>query len=129
MSFFIPDEPALTDEIIVGIFEYLCACEIRKLLKILPNNQEGQQDGYVMCLTDLFGSVDEDIAESMYQRGKTYIHVIDRIMDTMKNHVNKWKNEPMSVDSFTRIKEVSDNAVREYFVHNSKEMIEAIKFL
>ena len=140
-------DPVLTDEIIVRIFEHLCLCELRKILsgagvakayiQISPLHQEGLQDGYITCLSDLFGAVDDSISESMHQREKTYLHVVDQIMDAAYDEVEELKddmehspeNKTFGVNDLGRIEKISVSAVRSYFTKNKQDMVDAIKFL
>ncbi|KKM73860.1 hypothetical protein LCGC14_1406230 [marine sediment metagenome] len=126
-------------DIIVKIFKHLCLCELRKNLGIYSQNQEGLQDGYIMCLTDLFGAVDDEISESMFQREKTYIHVTDHIInevyeieefkDELEAELKKERRSLGAVKDLDRLEQISKSAVKSYFLQNKQEMLEAIKFL
>ena len=133
-------QPWITDELVVKIFEHFCNCEIKKIFGCGPQNQNGQQDGYFKCLFDFFGPPGktlEDTLDDAFYKGKSYINVMDNLIDTelsedVERILETCNNEGRDVGSLEDIIEIETSvkrAVKDYYRKNPDAMREALKFM
>lgn len=130
-------EPLMTEDMVIRIFEHMVICEMRKILGYLPQMQDGQQDGYLKCLIDLFGSQGfEKTLEIAYDKGKPYLSIVDDIVDThlqeclefIIDESNAEQRDVGSLEDLRRIDAASGRAVLKYFHNHKREMIDAVNF-
>lgn len=127
-------QPNMTEEMLLTIFEYLCICEVKKQIGMSPEGFEGSQNGYVMCLSHLFGECSEDEMEWAFEEEKTYLHVVERIINTKLSELvetlkSKIDSDFPNIATYDAINESSRNAVREYHAEHPGELGAAIKYL
>jgi hypothetical protein len=126
-------EPVITDNMLIATFEYLCICEVKKRLGMSPAMHEGCQDGYAMCLSHLLGESDEDVVERAFDREKTYLHVIERIVNEklasfIESTKGRFSGESLfDISVLEQINESTREAVDEYHQEHPGEFSEAIR--
>lgn len=125
-------KPSYTAEMLVSIFNRLCCAEVRKQIGFQPDLQEGFQNGYIYCLTDLFGEVSDEESEKIFDSGQSYLHVIDKIVefglqvtiDAMKNN-----DEEVTIEDLKLINALVLGVVRQYIKDNLQEVSMSIRNL
>jgi len=125
-------KPSYTTEMLVSIFNRLCCAEVRKRIGFQSEMQEGFQNGYIYCLTDLFGQISDEEHEKMFDAGQSYLHIIDKIVefglqvtiDAMKNN-----DEELSIEDLKLINALVLGVVRQYIKDNLQEVSAAIRNL
>jgi hypothetical protein len=117
-------EPSLTDDFIVTIFTNLVRWETKKLIGLDMEHQEGCQTGYLECLADLFGEANDDDVNAAFDKGETWLQVVNTIMDIddLKNLVNSMseqaRNEGLEAVDLEGIEETVEIVVDDFLVTN-----------
>ncbi len=131
MSVYVIQIPA-SDELVLKTFTRLCEAEVKKKVGFQTGSQEGLQNGYIFCLYDLFGQVDEQTNARNYEAGKSYLHIIEQIMseDSLLRLVcDSLEKGQMEIEDILTIHRIVKRTVREFFVDRQQDMRAAIKFL
>ena len=77
-------EPWLADDFIIAVFTNLVQWEVKKVIGLDVELQEGCQTGYIACLADLFGEASDDEVNLAFDNGETWLQVVDTIMKENK---------------------------------------------
>ena len=130
-------EPVMTGEMVVKVFEHMVICEMKKIVGYMPQMQDGQQDGYLRCLIDLFGPEGfEKSLEIAFEKGKPYLSIVDDIVEThlqgcLQTIIEESNKENRAVGSMKDVRCIESAAAQaaiEYFRNHHQEMMEAVKF-
>lgn len=73
--------PSMTDQIVLSAFQYLVNAELRKRTQGALDFRFGCQEGSVAALIMLFGEGDEVTAKQAFDRGESWIHLTERIVE------------------------------------------------
>jgi len=135
-------ETTLTIELVTKIFERLCISEVKR--RVYENHetgdfnlvslQDGFQSGYVYCLVDFFGEVDDETNARAFFNGESYIHVLDNIISTHLSGLidDLSQNVPgdgLDISVMEQIEDRVKSAVKQYMKSNAKTAIRALKVL
>ena len=71
-------KPAFTNAHVRKVFVHLVTCEVFKATHGIEM-EEGKQDGYMLCLEDLFGESGDESVDRAYEEQKDWIHIVERI--------------------------------------------------
>ena len=125
-------KPSYTKEMLITIFAHLCCAEVRKLINFEFSARDGFQNGYVICLTDIFGSASEELNEQIFDAGNSYLNVIDNIvkfgLQKTIDSLRKEETEP-SMNDLIMIDALVAGVVTQYVNDNLEEVTTAIKNL
>ena len=125
-------EAGMTDELVVKAFTRLCDAEVKRKVGFHTDTQEGLQNGYIFCLNDVFGQVDEQTNARNYEAGKSYLHVIEQIMSEeslIRLIGDLFAKGAVEIEDILTIHRIVKRTVREFFVDHHQDMRAAIKFL
>ncbi len=125
-------EAGMTDELVVKAFTRLCDAEVKKKVGFNADTQEGLQNGFIFCLNDVFGQVDEQTNVKNYEAGKSYLHIIEQIMSEqslIRLVCDLLEKGQIEIEDILTIHRIVKCTVREFFVDRHQDMRAAIKFL
>lgn len=128
-------ESFLTEEYIVRIYEYLTLSRIKEITGWNANMCEGQRDGYLCCLEDLFGVTDDETMERAAIEQKSIVHVVDRIVKYMQSEIQPFVQRSVNdISNYTanEIKElvkIVKDKTREYAINNFNDCLDGIRNL
>lgn len=115
-------ETTLTQEILARFFERICIAEVKKLVGHWPDFEEGFQSGYVYCFVDLFGQADDQKNQLTYDKGESYLHVVDEIIsdEAVADLIQaiRGRGDEVNLDDLKNIDMVVPVAVRNYMKQN-----------
>ncbi len=120
--------PSLSKQIVLRSFEVLTETELVCRTTTLPSEVErrlGFQNGYLRCLTDLFGGASEEDNESTWDAGKSYIHLLEDIFQMPQIANLKTLDGIVSPEIVSTIKQ----AVLEFSNLRSADMFTALRSL
>lgn len=118
-------KPGFTRGHVKRIFEHLVTCEVLKTSGLDEELLEGKQEGYMLCLNDLFGQSDEDILEQSYSTHKSWIHIVERIVENdLTDLVIKNQKDPFD---FGDVHEKVSTAVETFLLKNMQEAMESLQ--
>jgi hypothetical protein len=128
-------ESLLTEDFIVRVYEFLAVAKVKGLLGE-PMLAEGQIDGYLQCLEDLFGRSSEEQVEKNADEGRTILGVLDRMIGYMSAAIDPFikvnNGVPARIndlDTWLRLTEVVEDNVRSYAIDNFDDCVQGIRSL
>lgn len=121
--------PSLTDQIVLGVFKYLVEAELRKSVQSSGQVEfrYGCQEGMIASLVIMFGEVDDLAAETAYNSGSTWIHVVGEIVTNLKLWKDTLESENMESIDFDGLQDAVDEAVNEYALKHPTKLGEALR--
>lgn len=122
--------PSLTDQMVLGVFKYLVDSEIRKSVPVSGHVdfRHGCQEGMIAALGIMFGTNSDDVAETAYDSGGSWMHVIEEICADLTD----WKDSleaatDASSINFSAMMDAVDEAVNKYALANPRKLGEALR--
>lgn len=126
--YIIPTE--YTSDMVNSVFSRLSAWEIKKRLGFVTETADACQTGYIECLIDLFGASSDAHVISVFESGKSWIHIVNEIIDT--DEITQFigsKPDMYHQDSYDQVTELSKNAVTNYLNEHFDKALFALKAL
>lgn len=124
-------ESLLTEEFIVRIYEYLTVTRTKEKMSNASGLAEGQFDGYLACLEDLFGIASDEEADKAADEEKSITHVVDRIMASMSRemdpYIKKARKGQLEFSDWMEVSKLVKEMVREYAINNWNDCVDGIK--
>lgn len=124
-----------TEDIVYKMYEYLLLCELRKELG-MGNEQEedARQDGYLFCMTNIFGIAQDDKeVEAAYQRGTVWSKILKDFLAENENVMSKINIDSlMTSEVYQVFYSVGDKLklqLRSFLKDNWERVQESIKYL
>lgn len=114
-------KPAFTNAHVRKVFIHLVTCEVFKATHG-ADVEEGKQDGYMMCLSDLFGESGDESVDLAYEEQKDWIHIVERIT---KERLSGFEFDSDFPESMKKI----DVAVEEYLLDHMDEAYAALQLV
>lgn len=117
--------PAITDEMTVKAYDRLVNAEVRRIR--CAGDAEfrgGMQDGYVMCLSDMLGKIDEEEMNHLFDQEKTYSFLVEKIVEQELTELTDYlqSKEEVSFDDMVHLNDQVSEGVRRYAQTNMKEL-------
>lgn len=119
----------IVPELIVEIYKFMISMEARIELEPDPPFREGQQDGFIMCWTMLFGSVSDQEAEEAHDEHRSLFDVIGNIMGVIKNKVNFPQYTNCDIDQWSELQDQLDSITEAYVKTHYSECFDAVRKL
>lgn len=120
--------PSLTDQMILGVFKYLVEEELRKSVPTQGEFRFGCQEGMIAAIVLMFGEADDATAETAYDNGGTWLHIVGEIKQDLQYWADTFENtanyEEIDFESF---QDAVDAAVNEYALKHPKKLGDALR--
>ncbi len=116
-------QPTWTTEMVHRVFSTLTNWEVRKRTNDLSEMRYGQQDGYIMCLIDLFSSFGSDNNDC--EQDVNCLDLVDKIANSLVDVLPYLESED-DID-MTSLNKTVDHAVTEFLEDNMDLALESLK--
>lgn len=121
-------KPVITMGICKAFYRSMVQYEVRKLLGFQTVNWDDAQDGYLMCMEDLFGVPDDGEWDYAEKHGLLPRHIIDDIIgERIAERLDDW-SEFEGVQILKMVEEIND-IVDEYVMSNYLLVRESMNYL
>lgn len=124
-------QTSLSLSVALKAFRFLVDSEIRGRAQGAHDFRSGDQNGYISCLVDHYGSANDNVVEQAYDRKETWSHVT---ADIVAEHLSDWAESFENLESadevdYESMMDAVSNAVEKYALQHPRKIINALKYI
>lgn len=120
----------MTEEFVVCAYTYLVRCKVKMTLGGSSDMADGQINGYLCCLEDMFGQATPEDAERATDEKKSIFHVIDRIVAFAKPAIMAafpTPNQNLTIECWIKIQSIIKQYTRDYVIDNFRDCMDGLQ--
>lgn len=120
----------IVPELIVEVYKFMISMQVRIELEndsVNSGFREGQQDGFIMCWSTLFGSSSDDDAEAAHIDQTSLYDIIGLIMFDVKKKIDLSQYVNYDIEQWEKLQEQLNIIVESYVKSNYSACYSAIR--
>ena len=124
-------QTSLSLSVALRAFRFLVDSAIRGRAQGAHEFRAGDQNGYIACLVDHYGSAKDDAVELAYDRKETWSHVT---ADIVAEYLSDWAESFENLESadevdYESMMDAIGKAVDKYALQHPRKIINALKYI